>query len=115
MTNIADSVYIIHRIGRDFEARASEFFGIEVVKEYMNYSNIIEVCKNRQFGVVDYLVGMYYEPESRRLKNSIAENIIYGWNEEPIQQEIKDENDTSEKQDDFSGMNEFMDSFNSPF
>ena len=48
----------------------------------MQYSAVIEVSKNRQLGVTDYLVGMYYEQESRRLKNDIAENIIYGWQEE---------------------------------
>lgn len=117
LTNIADSVYIIHRIGRDFEARASEFFGIDVVKEYMNYSNIIEVCKNRQFGVVDYLVGMYYEIESRRLKNSIAENIIYGWQEEPIQQNFENIEYPTMADDryDFSGMSDFEESNDSPF
>ena len=30
----------------------------------------------------DLLVGLYYEQESRRLKNSMAENIIYGWQED---------------------------------
>lgn len=117
LTNIADSVYIIHRIGRDFEARASEFFGIDVVKEYMNYSNIIEVCKNRQFGVVDYLVGMYYEIESRRLKNSIAENIIYGWQEEPIQQNFENNDYPTMSNDiyDFTGISDFEESNDSPF
>ena len=36
-------------------------------------------------GVQDYLVGMYYEYESRRLKNEISEHIIYGWEEQPQQ------------------------------
>ena len=46
---------------------------------------MIEVAKNRAYGVVDYLVGMYYEKESRRLKNDIAENRIYGWQDNPVQ------------------------------
>ena len=36
-------------------------------------------------GVQDYLVGMYYENESRRLKNEISEHIIYSWEEHPQQ------------------------------
>jgi hypothetical protein len=28
---------------------------------------------------------MYYEKESRRLKNDIAENRIYGWQDNPVQ------------------------------
>ena len=39
------------------------------------------MCKNRSYGIKDFLVGMYYEKESRRLKNDIAEHIVYGWQE----------------------------------
>ena len=39
----------------------------------------MEWCKNRSYGIVDYLVGMYYEVETKRFKNSIAEHIVYGW------------------------------------
>ena len=82
LSNLSDNVLICHRVGKDFETRAGEFFGKDKVKEYMQYSAVIEVSKNRQLGVTDYLVGMYYEYESRRLKNDIAENIIYGWQDE---------------------------------
>lgn len=86
LTNIADNLILIHRVGKDFEKRASEFLGEEVVKPYLEYSNVLEVAKNRQLGIVDYLVGLYYEVESRRLKNDIAEHIIYGWEEQPQEQ-----------------------------
>lgn len=79
LTNIADNVFLIHRVGKDFEKRAGEFFGEDKIGDYLNYSNIIEVAKNRQLGIVDHLVGMYYEMESRRLKNSVAEYVVYGW------------------------------------
>jgi hypothetical protein len=81
LTNIADNVFLLHRVGKDFETRAGEFFGKEKAAEYLQYGNVVEVAKNRQFGVVDHLVGMYYELESRRLKNHIAEHIVYGWQE----------------------------------
>lgn len=90
LTNIADNVFLLHRVGKDFETRAGEFLGKDKVEGYMQYGNVLEVCKNRQFGVVDHLVGMYYEPESRRLKNEIAEHIIYGWIEEPTQIKMDD-------------------------
>lgn len=32
---------------------------------------------------MDLLCGMYYEIETRRFKNDIAENINYNWQEEP--------------------------------
>ncbi len=85
LTNLADSVFIIHRIGKDFEQRAGEFFGKDKVLPYLKYNSVIEVCKNRSMGVIDLLVGMYYEVESRRLKNEISENIVYGWQEQPSQ------------------------------
>lgn len=94
LTNIADNVFLIHRVGNDFEKRAGEFFGCDKVTQYMTYSNVLEVAKNRQMGIVDHLVGMYYELESRRLKNTIAEHVVYGWQEEPEQAQMYDGNAT---------------------
>lgn len=85
LTNIADNVFLIHRVGQDFQKRAGEFLGESKVQEYLGFSNVLEVAKNRQMGIVDHLVGMYYEIESRRLKNTVAEHIVYGWQEEPNQ------------------------------
>lgn len=85
LTNISDKVFIIHRIGKDFEQKASEFLGNAKASELMDYDSIVEVAKDRQFGIVDYFAGMYYEQESRRLKNSIAEHIVYGWYDNPTQ------------------------------
>ena len=79
LTNIADNVFLIHRVGQDFQKRAGDFLGESKVQEYLEFSNVLEVAKNRQMGIVDHLVGMYYEMESRRLKNTIAEHIVYGW------------------------------------
>ncbi len=81
LTNICDNLFLLHRVGKDFSMRAGDFLGKDKVEEFMNFSNVLEVAKNRQMGVVDYLVGMYYEAESRRLKNNIAEHIHYGWEE----------------------------------
>lgn len=91
LTNIADNVFLIHRVGNDFEKRAGEFFGVDKIQHYLEYSNVLEIAKNRQMGVVDFLVGMYYENESRRLKNTIAEHIVYGWQDEPKQVEMVQE------------------------
>lgn len=106
LTNLADSVFIIHRIGKDFEQRAGEFFGKDKVIPYLKYNSVIEVCKNRSMGVIDLLVGMYYEVESRRLKNEISENIVYGWQEQPAQLtfETIPESDVSDLQDIYDNM-----------
>lgn len=106
LTNLADSVFIIHRIGKDFEQRAGEFFGKDKVLPYLKYNSVIEVCKNRSMGAIDLLVGMYYEVESRRLKNEISENIVYGWQEQPAQLtfEPTPESDVSDLQDIYDNM-----------
>lgn len=87
LSNAVQNVAIVHRCGEDFSKRASEFFGKDKAEKYMEYNNVVEICKNRSYGVVDYLVGMYYEPETKRFKNSVAEHIIYGWNDQP--QEVR--------------------------
>lgn len=87
LSNAVQNVAIVHRCGEDFSKRASEFFGKDKAEKYMEYNNVVEICKNRSYGVVDYLVGMYYEPETKRFKNSVAEHIIYSWNDQP--QEVK--------------------------
>lgn len=106
LTNLADSVFIIHRVGKDFEQRAGEFLGKDKVLPYLKYNSVIEVCKNRSMGVIDLLVGMYYEVESRRLKNEISENIVYGWQEQPSQLtfETIPESDVSDLQDIYDNM-----------
>lgn len=86
LVNLCDNLFILHRVGRDFEARATEFFGASVVSQYCSFDTVIECCKNRMRGVKDELFGLYYEHESRRLKNSVAEHTIYGWEATPVQQ-----------------------------
>ena len=114
LTNIADNLFLIHRTGKDFERRGAEFFGEEKTQQYMEYGSVLEVAKNRQFGVVDHLVGMYYEPESRRLKNSIAEHIVYGWEEAPTQVELPTTEDEFAKND-FENENPFGDDDDLPW
>ena len=79
ISNLCDNCLIIHRVGRDFISRGGQFLGEDKVNDFANYDAVIEVCKNRAMGVKDFLVGLYYEKESRRLKSDIAEHINYGW------------------------------------
>ena len=90
LTNLCDNLFIIHRVGKDFDTRAREFFGKRKVDEIMSeqYGNVVEICKNRALGIMDELVGMHYELESRRLKNYISEELKYGW--EPDIHETED-------------------------
>lgn len=85
LTNLCDNLFILHRVGRDFHSRAVDFLGEAEVQRLLKFDTVVEVNKNRMLGVQDYFVGMYYESESRRLKNEISEHIIYSWEEHPKQ------------------------------
>lgn len=84
--NAVQNIAIVHRRSEDFSRRASEFFGKEKADKYMEYDNVIEICKNRSYGVVDFLVGLYYEVESKRFKSNKSEHIVYGWQDQATQQ-----------------------------
>lgn len=81
ITDAADNVFLIHRVGDDFEKRATEFLGKDRVANLILYDNVIEIAKNRDYGVSDMFVGLYFEQESRRYKNSKAEQVHYDWEE----------------------------------
>lgn len=88
LTNAVDNVFICHRVNNDFLRTGAEYFGQSEIQRYQGFGNVIEVCKNRMYGIVDYMVGMHYEIESRRFKNTQDEVIHYGWEENPTQQEM---------------------------
>ena len=85
LTNAVDDVFIIHRVNNDFFRAGAEFFGQSEIQRFQGYGNVIEVAKNRMYGIVDLMVGMQYEIESRRFKNTVEENMHYGWEVEPKQ------------------------------
>lgn len=86
LTNAVDNVFIVHRVNNDFMRGGAEFLGQNIINNYADFGNCVEVAKNRMYGVVDQLFGMYYEIESRRFLNSREEVVRYGW-ESPQQQQ----------------------------
>ena len=101
LTNAVDNVFIVHRVNDDFMKAGADFWGKKKVDDLAGFGNCVEIAKNRMYGVVDSICGMYYEVESRRFKNSNEEYIHYGWEEQGSQQsipyeqpqEVKPEND----------------------
>lgn len=85
LQNAVDKIFIIHRVNNDFFRAGADFFGEATINMYRGFGNVIEVCKERMFGIVDLMVGMHYEIESRRFKNTAEENVQYGWEREPTQ------------------------------
>lgn len=93
----AQYIFICHRLGRDFEKNASEFLSPATISEITDSgcSNCIEICKCRDKGTaVDKFIKLYFEIESNRLKDNIAEHIIYNWEDQtadaplPLQDEF---------------------------
>ena len=85
LMNAVDNIFICHRVNNDFFRAGAEFFGQVEIQKFQGYGNVVEVAKNRLYGVVDLMVGMQYEIESRRFKNTMDENIHYGWEAEPTE------------------------------
>ena len=84
----AQYIFICHRLGMDFTNNSKEFLSPKTISEIVDSgcTNCIEICKCRDKGTaVDKFIKLYYEIESNRLKNSIAEHIAYNWQDEPTQ------------------------------
>ena len=102
LTDLADCVFFVHRWNQDTQKAAKEFMQPQVYADLCSSetTNIVEVIKHREFGEAEgHIYKLFYEPESRRLKNSIAETIHYGWEELNIQTNIEQmtiENDVKE-------------------
>lgn len=84
LTDLADNVLFVHRWNQDTQKAAKEFMPPKVYEDLClsGATNIVEVIKQREFGEAEgHIYKLYFEPESRRLKNSVAEHIVYGWQE----------------------------------
>lgn len=80
LTNAVDNVFIVHRVNNDFKRLSGQMFGWHEGYELYDYSNVIEVCKNRDIiGTEDLFVGLHYEKESKRFLNEPHEVKHYKW------------------------------------
>ena len=83
--NIVDNAFIIHRANVDFWKSAEKFYGKDLYKviprqEQPNeYGNVIEICKNRENGIQDFFVPLWYESSTKRLNPMPNDNHNYSW------------------------------------
>ena len=77
LTNIADNVFIVHRVNNDFKKQTSEMFKWKTDNELYEFDNIVEICKNREQGIQDMFVGQYFEVKTKRFLNYKTENKFY--------------------------------------
>ena len=102
LQNAVDDIFIIHRVNNDFFKSGADFFGQTYIQRFQGFGNVVEVAKNRMYGIVDLLVGLHYEIESRRFKNDISEDTKYGWEIQPVQSHIQYEPNDSAYSDNYT-------------
>lgn len=81
LTNAVDSCFIVHRVNEDFKRLSKEMFKWKEDNEIYEATNVIEIAKDRDGGIQDEFIPLWYEPESKRLKNHPAESKVYGWHD----------------------------------
>lgn len=79
LTNAADNVFIVHRVNADFKRLTKLTMFWKEDDPMYRYDNIVEVCKNRDLGVQDLMVGLYFENGSKRMSCYEQNNIIFPW------------------------------------
>lgn len=79
LANMVDNAFIVHRVNEDFKNASKLTF--KWPDDHIAYSgtNVIEIAKDRDGGNQDVFIPLWYEKESKRLKNSEAEMRSYGW------------------------------------
>ena len=53
-------------------------------------TNVIEIAKDREEGIQDEFIPLWYEVESRRIKNETTETIRFNWTDEWMEEERKE-------------------------
>lgn len=88
ITDLAQNVFILHRINKDFLVNAPAFLGQDLVGSIVSSgcTNCIEICKCRDKGsAVDTFIRLFFEKESNRLKDTEWETVNYSWDTKSVQ------------------------------
>lgn len=83
LVNLVDSAFIVHRVNHDFKkAYIAEFCKPNTKEDdvpLFRGTNVIEIAKDREEGIQDKFIPLWYERESRRLLNSPTEVLKFKW------------------------------------
>jgi KaiC/GvpD/RAD55 family RecA-like ATPase len=82
LTNAVDNVLIVHRVNNDFTNLSQAEFHWKDTDLHYACSNVIEVCKNRDLGIQDHFIDLFYEVESKRFLNERHEVRHYGFEDD---------------------------------
>ena len=93
--NLIDSAFIVHRVNHDFKKGFLDEFCKKGTKEedvmLFNSTNVIEIAKDREVGIQDEFIPLWYEIDSRQMHNSRTEVIKFKWTTEWAEKEIEEE------------------------
>ena len=79
ISNIVDNAFIVHRNNADFQRLTNQMFKWPKSHDAYSGDNVIEICKDREGGLQDEFIPLWFENESKRLLNFKGEQIQYGW------------------------------------
>ena len=79
IVNRVDNALILHRVNEDFRRLSKQMFRWKDENPLYSSTNVIEICKDRDGGVQDEFIPLYFEASTKRLRNDVAEYKEYGW------------------------------------
>lgn len=78
LTNAADNVFLLHRVSSDFKRCAKTLFRWPEDHTLLQCSNILEVAKNRDLGVMDKMADLFFDRQSKQMSCD-GQEIRYAW------------------------------------
>lgn len=88
IANLADNIFIMHRVNDDFIRSYYEYKKGKKWYEgcqtgFEEYGNVLEICKNRDNGkAVDQKIPFYFDVDCSRFMETQNEHKTYGWKKE---------------------------------
>ncbi len=102
--NAVDDAFIVHRNNNDFRRFTKDMFGWKDDNPIYEGTNVVEIVKDRDGGNQDVFIPLFYETETKRLKNEKSENVIYGWCSDAPEEQLPTLADFNAVEDDLSGL-----------
>lgn len=82
IANIVDNAFIVHRNNNDFQRLSHEMFKWSADNPVYSGTNVIEIVKDRENGNQDVFIPLWFEANTKRLRNFDGEYIQYSWEKE---------------------------------
>lgn len=79
LTNVADNVIMVHRINADFMMRYKTVYPKLVIEP--DVSTVIEIMKNRDLGIVDEIIKLYFDRRCRTMTDVKGLPPQHAWTE----------------------------------